>query len=113
MGAVHPQAWAITILTYGGAWVTMTAAQELPLQIKEVVEMTPHLQTDQHFQQQYFIPTYWIEQLKIAEKNHTINRYSKFNSNTCIMKNYKFFPFEELKRYEETFVENNSALIEE
>jgi hypothetical protein len=29
------------------------------------------------------------------------------------MKNYKFFPFEERKRYEETFVENNSALIEE
>jgi len=29
------------------------------------------------------------------------------------MKNYKSFPFEERKRYEETFVENNSALIEE
>ena len=29
------------------------------------------------------------------------------------MKNYKDFPFEERKRYEETFVENNSALIEE
>ena len=29
------------------------------------------------------------------------------------MKNYKDFPFEERKMYEETFVENNSALIEE
>ena len=29
------------------------------------------------------------------------------------LKNYKYFPFEERKEYEETFVENNSALIEE
>lgn len=29
------------------------------------------------------------------------------------MKDYDKFPFEERKRYEETFVENNSALIEE
>ena len=29
------------------------------------------------------------------------------------IESYKKFPFEERKRYEETFVENNSALIEE
>ena len=29
------------------------------------------------------------------------------------MKGYDKFPFEERKQYEETFVENNSALIEE
>ena len=29
------------------------------------------------------------------------------------MKNYKSFPFEELKQYEETFVQNNSALIQD
>tara|TARA_E500000178_G_C16495273_1_gene519186 strand:+ start:278 stop:472 length:195 start_codon:yes stop_codon:yes gene_type:complete len=28
------------------------------------------------------------------------------------LKNYKYFPFEERKQYEETFVENNSALKE-
>ena len=29
------------------------------------------------------------------------------------MKNYKSFPFKERKQYEETFVENNSGLIQE
>ena len=29
------------------------------------------------------------------------------------MKNYKSFPFEERKQYEETFVQNNSTLIQE
>ena len=62
-------------------------------------------QFSQHLQQQYFIPTYWIEQLKIAKKKSSINRYLKFNSNTCIVKNYKSFPFEERKSYEDTFVE--------